>query len=202
VSGKKYDFWFGFYKPADTLRNVLGRINAQGDAFENWYVALEYLDSVYNDASGLWDRPHTYFYDLQGPDDSLSLEKGVLDQTIRKLPANTDKRKIHYRVQFLKVSYENKPAPNKLAAPPREALASGFRASQTGNLVLIQPGDKSLQGQPLALYGMLGNKIAILHPTGFLYQWNGKTAVGANAPTGVYFVQAGNRVLGKFFYSR
>lgn len=202
VGTKKFDYWFGFFKPADTLKVYLGRINAQGEAFVNWYVGVIYLDSTKDDVSGLWGAPQTHFYDLTGPDDSLTLERQFLDQTIRKQPANRPKYRAHYQVQFLKVSYENKPAPTRLAEPARRANANGFLASQTGNLMLIQVGDKSVNGQPLSLYGMLGNRIATLHPTGYLYQWNGKTAAGGDAPTGVYFVQAGNRVLGKFFYSR
>jgi hypothetical protein len=201
VGTKKFDYWFGFFKPADTLRIYLGRTNAEGDGFSNWYAGVFYTDSTKNESSGLW-TVQSHFYDLTGPDDSISLERQFLDQTIRKLPANGANYRAHYRVQFLKVSYENKPAPIRVAPPARSALPNGFLASQTGNLVLIQPGDKSLNGQPLSLLGMLGNRIATLHPTGYLYQWNGKTAVGADAPTGVYFVQAGNRVLGKFFYAR
>jgi hypothetical protein len=200
VGTKKFDYWFGFFKPADTLRIYLGRTNTEGSAFVNWYAGVFYTDST-KDTSGLW-VVRSHFYDLTGPDDSITLERQFLDQTIRKQPANGSTYKAHYRVQFLKVSYENKPAPNRIATPMRSALPSGFLASQTGNLVLIQPGDKSLNGQALSLYGMLGDRITTLHPTGFLYQWNGKTAVGSDAPTGVYFVQAGNRVLGKFFYSR
>jgi hypothetical protein len=202
IGTKKFDYWFGFFKPKDTLRTYLGRINAQGDAFVNWYVGVTYLDSTKNDTSGLWGAPQTHFYDLTGPDDSVTLERQFLDQTIRKQPANGPKYRAHYQVEFLKVSYENKPAPTRLAQPAHRSNASGFLASQTGNLMLIQVGDKSVNGQPLSLFGMLGNRIATLHPTGYLYQWNGKTAVGGDAPTGVYFVQAGNRVLGKFFYSR
>lgn len=202
VGTKKFDYWFGFFQPADSLVDYLGRINAQGEAFVNWYLGVAYTDSTKDSVSGLWGSPGTHFYDLSGPDDSVTLERQFLDQTIRKLPANGPNYRVHYRVQFLKVSYENKPAPIRIATSARSAMPSGFMASQTGNLVLIQPGDKSINGQPLSLYGMLGNRITTLHPTGYLYQWNGKTAVGAEAPTGVYFVQAGNRVLGKFFYSR
>ena len=203
IGTKKFDYWFGFFKPADTLKVYLGRNNAQGDAFVNWYVGVIYLDSTKNDTSGLWGAPQTHFYDLTGPDDSVTLERQFLDQTIRKQPANGPKYRAHYQVQFMKVSYENKPAPpSRLTGPSRGAVAGGFLASQTGNLMLIQIGDKSVNGQPLSLFGMLGNRITTLHPTGYLYQWNGKTAAGGDAPTGVYFVQVGNRVLGKFFYSR
>ena len=200
VGDRKYDYWFGFFKPAESLEMYFGRTNAQGPAFVGWYLGIAYSDST-KDSSGIWKVRPGIFYHLVGPDDSLALERQVLDATIRKQPANNDKYRARYRVQFLKVSYENKPAPVRIA-PGRRALNPAFRANQTGNLVLIQPGVRSLQGQPLGLYGMLGNRIATLHPTGNLYQWNGRTAIGTDAPMGVYFVQAQNRVLGKFFYSR
>ena len=198
ANGPRFDYWFGFFKPAATLKFYLGRTNSQGPAFVGWYVGIYYSDST-KDTSGIW-KSLGHYYDLQGPNDSADLEKLVLNETIRKLPANGATYRAHYRVQFLKVSYESK-VPNKvIGAKPR--MADGFRARQTGNLVLMQIGEKSLEGQPLGLYGMLGNKIATLHPTGSLYQWNGRTAAGADAPTGVYFVQAGNRTLGKFFFAR
>ena len=61
---------------------------------------------------------------------------------------------------------------------------------------------RSRPTEALGLSNMMGHRIATLHPTGYLYQWNGRTAAGAEAPTGVYFVQSGSRILGKFFYRR
>jgi hypothetical protein len=200
LGGQKFDYWFGFYKPEATLRMYLSRTNSQGPAFIGWYVAVYFTDSTKNDTSGIWRVRPGVFFNLEGPDDSVALERGVLDATIRKQPKNSDKYRAHYRVQFLKVSFENKPAPNRVMPAHRSPHAS-FQARQTGNLVLIQTGEKGAGTEPLGLYNMLGNKVASIHPTGYLYQWNGKSAAGADAPAGVYFVQAGNRVLGKFFYS-
>ncbi len=199
VDSQKYDYWFGFFKPANTLRFYLPRMDSRGPAFVGWYVGIIYSDSTRSE-SGIWPPSKTRFYDLTGPDDSASLERRVLDETIGKLPASGGNYGVSYRVQFLKVSYENKPAPNRIV-PPRRNPPSGFSARQTGNLVLIQTGMKSAS-EPVGLYNMLGNKIATHHPTGSQYQWNGRTAAGADAPTGVYFLQGGNRVLGKFFYAR
>jgi hypothetical protein len=112
-----------------------------------------------------------------------------------------DTQTVDYTLQLIRIRYDSVPSPaSGLAA--HKAQAGGFQARQTGNLVLIQTGEKAAGTGPLGLYNMLGNKVATIHPTGYLYQWNGKTAAGSDAPTGVYFVQAGNRVLGKFFFSR
>jgi len=199
VDELKYDYWFGFFKPAQTLSLFFGRNNAQGPAFVGWYVGISYTDTI-KDTTGLWKPQPPKFYHLSGPDDSIALEKQVLDATIRKLPPNGDNYRARYRVQFLKVSYENKPAPISVI-PPRHSLSSSFLARQTGNLVLIQTGEKMAESEPLSIYNMLGSRVASVHPIGSFYQWNGKTGVGSDAPAGVYFVQAGNRVLGKFFYS-
>lgn len=198
VNSHKYDYWFGFFKPDSALRIYLGRTNSKGPGFVGWYVGIYYRDSTKN--NGVWPLGVGHYYPLTGPDDSVTIEQEFLAKDIRTLPASGASYGVRYWIQFLKVSYENKPSTG--IRPSRHAPLSRFKSSQTGNLVLIQPGDESVEGQPLALYGMLGTKIATLHPTGFFYQWNGKTAAGADAPSGVYFIQAGNRVLGKFFYSR
>lgn len=200
VETYKYDFWFGFYQPAEALIAYIGRVNSKSEAFINHYAMVSYVDSTRNPTSGLWSVSSGYV-GPSGPADSASLHNRLLEATTRKdIPQGAD-RKIKFTVQMLEVRYENKPAPVSLAASKRKA--SGFQATRTGNLVLIQPGEKSARAsEPLSLYGMMGNKIATLHPTGYVYQWNGKTSAGAEAPTGVYFVQSGNRILGKFFYTR
>jgi hypothetical protein len=200
VENYKYDFWFGFYQPAEALIAYLGRVNAKSEAFINFYAMVSYVDSTRNPTSGLWSVSSGYV-GPSGPADSASLHNRLLEATTRKdIPQGPD-RKIKFTVQMVEVRYENKSAPVSLAASKRKA--SGFQATRTGNLVLIQPdGNSARASEPLSLYGMMGNKIATLHPTGYVYQWNGKTAAGAEAPTGVYFVQSGGRILGKFFYTR
>jgi hypothetical protein len=126
----------------------------------------------------------------------------LLDATQLKNADFDANHRAYFKVQMLEVKYENKPAPVVSIAAAKRPVPE-FQTQQTGNLVLIRPGEKVAgSGEALGLYGMMGNKIATLHPTGYVYQWNGKTASGADAPTGVYFVQSGNRILGKFFYSR
>ncbi len=196
----KYDYWFGFYQPADALIAYIGRMNSNSEAFINFYAMVTFVDSTRNTTSGLWSVSSGYV-GPSGPADSASLHNRLLEATQRKDVAQGADRKIRFTVQMVEVRYENKPAPVSLAASKRKA--SGFQATRTGNLMLIRPGENSARAsEPLSLYGMMGNKIATLHPTGYLYQWNGKTASGAEAPTGVYFVQSGSRILGKFFYTR
>lgn len=196
----KYDFWFGFYQPAEDLIAYLGRVDSKSEAFINHYAMVAFVDSSRNPSSGLWSVSSGYV-GPSGPADSATLHNRLLEATQRKNIAQGADRKIKFTVQMVEVRYENKPAPVSLAAPKRKA--SGFQATRTGNLVLIQPGGNAARaGEPLSLYGMMGNKIAVLHPTGYVYQWNGRTSAGAEAPTGVYFVQSGSRILGKFFYTR
>lgn len=195
----QYTYWFGFYQPADQLIAYIGRDNAKSTAFVNSYAVVSFIDSVH-DTSGLW-KVNSGYVGPSGPADSSSLHNRLLEATNLKNVTQNANRKIHFTVQMLQMSYENKPAPVSLVFSKK--IASGFHATQTGNLVLIQPGEKGVgASEPLSLYGMMGNKIAALHPTGYMYQWNGKTSAGADCPTGVYFVQAGNRILGKFFYTR
>jgi hypothetical protein len=198
VENRTFDYWFGFFKTETTLDSYLGRVNAKSEAFTNWYAAVYWTDSVRNTASGLWSAT-SHFYDLNGPGDSTALDHGLLDASGLRNTVIDENHHSFFTVQFLKVGYENK-VPSRILG---RKSASGFQARQTGNLVLIQPGEKqALNGESVSLYGMMGNKVATLHPTGYVYQWNGRTSQGAEAPTGVYFLQAGNRILGKFFYTR
>jgi hypothetical protein len=193
-------YWFGFYKPATTLNFFLGMKNTSDNTFSNYYAAVLYSDSTRDPSSGLWTRSTSHFYNLSGPSDSVSLDKGMLDGTKVRDIVVDDNHKGYFSIQFLKVVYSNQ-KPSSLQTLKRPSAK--FQTSQSGNLVIIQPSNgKATISEPLSLYGMMGNKIATLHATGYAYQWNGKTAMGTDAPGGVYFVQAGNRTLGKFFYSR
>lgn len=193
-------YWFGFYKPVNSLNFFLGMEDINTKVFSNYYAAVVYKDSIRDPVGGIWSLARTTSYNLSGPADSAYLDKAMLDATgVRNLVVD-ENHKGFYSVQFLRVKYSNQ-VTSSLNAPKKGI--SAFQASQLGHTVLIQPGlDKSSNPVPLAIYGMMGNKVATLFPTGYAYNWNGNTSTGAEAPTGVYFVQAGNRVLGKFFYSR
>ena len=194
----KYDYWFGFYQPKDKLIAYLGRQNIQSEAFTNFYAAVFMIDSVRDAVGGGWTvSPRSI--GPSGPADSGSLDQALL-AGIRNMTFDANHRS-YFTVQFLEVKYENKPAPVALAQTRRSA--THFQVSQTGNLVLIKPNEKSpMPHESVSLYGMMGNKVATLHPTGYVYQWNGRTSLGAEASPGVYFVQSGEKILGKFFYSR
>jgi hypothetical protein len=199
VEAKTFDYWFGFFNSGTVLDSYLGRVNAKSEVFYNWYAAVYWTDSVRNTTSGLWSEVESHFYDLNGPGDSTALDHGLLDSSGLRNTVIDENHHSFFTVQFVKVTYKNEPPSRILSRKP----ASGFQARQTGNLVLIQPGEKqAVHGEQVSLYGMMGNKVATLHPTGYVYQWNGRTSQGAEAPTGVYFLQAGNRILGKFFYTR
>lgn len=115
---------------------------------------------------------------------------------------DNDSQVVDFKVQLIRVTYDSVQPPASLPRKVSKSKVSGFTANQTGRMVLIHPGEGQATSEALGLYNMMGHKIATLHPTGYLYQWNGRTDVGAEASTGVYFVQRGSRILGKFFYSR
>ncbi|MDQ2999747.1 MAG: hypothetical protein M3Y08_00590 [Fibrobacterota bacterium] len=201
VDSYKYDYWFGFYFPAESLIAYLGRTNSKSDAFVNHYAMVSYIDSTFDPIGGQLKTDSSGFVGPSGPADSASLHNRLLEATGRKNIVQNGNRKIKFTVQMLEVRYENKPAPISISASKK--AVPRFQASQTGNLVLIRLGEKKSVGSTsLDLYGMMGQKIATLHPTGNSYQWNGKTSFGADAPTGVYFVQSSGKILGKFFFTR
>lgn len=198
VGDFKYDYWFGFFKSADTLRIVLGNTAAKSAAFVNWYLAITYSDSI-RDSSHIW-KQSTSTYSLTGPDDSLLLEKLVLDETIRKIVPDANHKSYVFSAQFIKVSYGN--SPPVVGIKPAKSV-SDFSANQIGQMVFIRSEHQKFDfRETMNLLDMMGNKISSLYFNGNSYQWNGKTFAGSDASTGVYFIQTGNGVVGKFFYTR
>jgi hypothetical protein len=197
------EYWFGFASSVrgDTiaLYDAVGKFK-KDTRLSMWYGNATMKRSMFS-ATGASKGTATHFYpELTSHPDSASLTKVLLDTW--KAYIHSDTQHVDFTVQLIKITYDSLPSPaSRILAS--KAKASGFQATQNGNMVLIQPGDKkAATGEALSLYGMMGNKVATLHPTGYVYQWNGKTSAGADASTGVYFVQSGNRILGKFFYTR
>jgi hypothetical protein len=195
------EYWFGI---ADTIQGSTAILAEEVGKFKNqsmlniWYGAARIKITTRTKNGALVDTGSGYLLTAASHPDSAALASVLLSSWDNVKIADT--QTVDYTLQLIRIRYDSMPSPAGLAKGPKATVGS-FLARQTGNLVLIQTGEKAAESGPIALYNMLGSKIATLHPTGFLYQWNGKTAVGADAPTGVYFVQAGNRVLGKFFYS-
>jgi hypothetical protein len=199
------EYWYGFASKVDKnsimLYDAVGKFK-NATQLVSWYGNAT-MKRTYRNVTGSIDSTFTHYYpELTSHPDSAALIKVLLDTDNWKafIPV-AGKLDIDFQVQLIKIQYDSLPTPISGIAVGK-AKASGFQVSQTGNLVLIKAGEKAAGTEPLSLYGMMGNKIATLHPTGYFYQWNGKTSFGADAPTGVYFVQSGNRILGKFFYSR
>jgi hypothetical protein len=196
------EYWFGFASSVSgetiSLYDAVGKFKGK-PMLVMWYGNATMKRTIYS-TTGASKGSFTHFYpELTSHPDSSALTAVLLNTW--KAYAPSDTQKIEFTVQLIKIMYDSLPSPQS-GIRAAAAKATGFQVSQTGNLVLIQPGANNASGEPLSLYGMMGNKIASLHPTGYIYQWNGKTASGADAPTGVYFVQSGSRILGKFFYSR
>ena len=199
------DYWFGIASSVNgtavTLYDAIGKSKANPQ-FHVWYGNVV-LKQTLRSQTGADTGTNTYSYpELTSHPDSASLRALLVDSL--KIAVKSEAKDMAYTFQLIYAAYDSLPSPiSSLAASKRKP--NGFQATQTGNLVLIQAGEKGANAnasEPLGLYGMMGSKVAALHPTGYMYQWNGKTSAGAEAPTGVYFVQAGNRILGKFFYTR
>ncbi len=196
------EYWFGFASKVNgdtvALYDAIGKFKDK-PMLVMWYGNATMKRTLYS-TTGASKGSFTHFYpELTSHPDSAALVKVLLDTW--KDYGNSDTQKVDFTVQLVKLMYDSLPTPIS-GIKSAKASQSGFQASQNGGMVLIKAGANVSGSEPLSLYGMMGNKVASLHQTGYLYQWNGKTAVGADAPTGVYFVQSGNRVLGKFFYSR
>jgi hypothetical protein len=195
------EYWFGI---AAEMHGDTAVLSEEVGKFKNqslpnlWYGAATIKITTRTKNGALVKTQSGYVRTAASHPDSATLATDLLsrwdDITL------SDTQTVDYSLQLIRIRYDSVPSPIAIAKP-KNVAGGRFQAREIGNLVLIQTGEKAAESGPLALYNMLGNKVATLHPTGYLYQWNGKTAVGADAPAGVYFVQAGNRVLGKFFYS-
>lgn len=197
------EYWFGFASKVagDTVQlyDAIGKFKNKPQLVM-WYGNATMKRTMYNAGTGTSKGSFTHFYPEQtSHPDSAALTKVLLDTW--KNYTVSDTQKIDFTVQLIKILYDSLPTPSSRVAATK-SKANGFQSSQTGGAVLIKAGANAVAGEPLSLYGMMGNKVTTLHPTGYYYQWNGKTAQGADAPPGVYFVQAGNHILGKFFFSR
>jgi hypothetical protein len=195
--------WFGFASSVTggtvSLYDAIGKSKAT-QQFYSWYGTLTLKQSLRGGGGVLTGETSTAYYrEITSFPDSAALRGMLVDNL--KVETKSDPKDLEYTLQMIYAIYDSIPSPVSISVPKR--TLSGFQSSQTGNMVLVQLGEKNRNpNEPLSLYSMMGHKIAALHPTGYAYQWNGKTLSGADAQTGVYFVQAGNRILGKFFYSR
>lgn len=205
----KFDYWFGFASAIirDTAQvfEAIGKTTGGGPHLHVWYGAAIMTRVIKEIGPGgavipKGTRTH-YFASLTSQPDSAKLQTGLLNPW--RGYKDNDTQTVSFKVQMLKVTYDSiQPAvgvrATKVARP-----GSALQAVQNGNSVLItHSAGRAVPAGALGLFNMLGHKVATLHPTGYAYQWNGRTAAGEEAQTGVYFVQSGSRVLGKFFYSR
>lgn len=197
-----FEYWFGIADSVGTSARLVEAIGKLQGATQPhvWYGTATMTQAFKDRVTGVSKGSSTHYYrTLASHPDSAELQETLLASW--KDEVANDTQTITFKVQIMKVVYDSlQPTGVRGAAKPK---ASEFQASRSGNLMLIRPGEGKLSTEEaLGLYNMMGHRIATLHPTGYLYQWNGRTAAGADAPTGVYFVQSGSRILGKFFYSR
>jgi hypothetical protein len=199
------DYWFGFTTSKTSepisIYEVIGKSHEEA-RLHVWYGNAVMKESVFVKDVGTPRYNLTYrFTQLNNHADSATLQKQLTEGW--KTFTDNDTQHISIKVQLIKIYFDSIPSPGTDEVREVKANTAGFQANQVGNLVLIQTGEtKGAPSEPLGLFNMMGQKVATLHPTGYMYQWNGRTAVGAEAQTGVYFIQAGNRILGKFFYTR
>lgn len=197
-----FEYWFGFASSirGDTARifEAIGKLKTGATQPHVWYGTATLTRNVKDANLGtpIGTRTH-YFLTLTSHPDSAQLLASLLANwaDIR----SNDTQTVAFKAQMLKVTYDTvPPAARARAAKPK---ADGFLASQSAGQVLIRPAaGNSAPSEALGIYNMMGHRVATLHPTGYMYVWNGRTAAGAQAPTGVYFVQSGSRILGKFLY--
>lgn len=199
--GIESDYWFGFANEmkGDTAQiyETLVKLKSAARPVQ-WYGTAMLTREVKASGGTIGTRIH-YWPELFYSPDSAKLIEDLL-KAWKDIKAN-DTQTVAFRVQVIKVVYDSVPATVRLRGS-QARLRSGFEARQTGNQVLIQLGDRQADAGALGVFNMMGHQVATLHPTGYAYQWNGRASAGAEAPTGVYFVQSGNRILGKFFYTR
>lgn len=203
--GIDFLYWFGFASQlrGDTavIFEAIGQLKSASHPHVYYAAAImtrTIKDAVLGTPKGT--RTH-YFEGTSSSPDSASLLNGLLSAW--KNEKNNDTQTVSFKAQMLRITYDTVPPTTGVRGAVSRSKGAGFQATQSGNLVMIRPAEgKVAASEALGLYNMIGHRVATLHPTGYFYNWNGRTAGGAEAPTGVYFVQSGSRILGKFFYHR
>ena len=133
LAGSRFDYWFGFYKPADTLQIALGRIKGDGPDFRGWYGYVSFEDSVRNPESGIWSNRGIQLR-MAGPADSAALDSILMVRTGYRDIAFGENRRGHFKLQFIRVSLENKPGN---AIRQRAIAARTPGASPDGDAYLV-----------------------------------------------------------------
>jgi hypothetical protein len=193
-------YWFGF---ADSLPDtgtvkvvdVIGQSDSGGPV-HIWYGTAV---MVIKRKLGGNEVPLTFRYPkLNSHPDSAALQALLVDPW--KKEANNDTQKVSIKVQLIRVTYDTVHAANARRAP---RLHAGFAVSRSGEGVLIRAGEgwDARSGAP-SLVNLAGAAPAALRPEGAAWRWDGRTANGAKAPAGIYFLRSGVRILGRFFFSR
>jgi hypothetical protein len=119
LENTRFGYWFAFYKPADTLKLMAGRIKGEGTDFRAWYAYVTFEDSVRNPESGLWTAKGTQLR-MAGPSDSAVLDSLLMKQSGYRDLAFDQNRRGHFQLQFIRVSLENN---SGSAIRPREWTA-------------------------------------------------------------------------------
>ena len=201
----KMEYWFGLAVKLDSgsqsVSEIIGKMeNTQRPHV--WYgMATMRKDYIKRNVGTVDSSLTSGFPELNNHPDSGKLQELLTSSW--KNEVNNDTQRVAIKVQLIKVVFDSISSPVTVKTPNKGKSSNGFQVNQVGNVVFIRPSEKNGQvTKSLALFDMMGRKVAALHPTGYLFQWNGKTSTGADSPTGVYFVQFGSRILGKFFYTR
>jgi hypothetical protein len=132
LAGSDFDYWFGFYKPADTLKIALGRAKGGSGDFRGWYGFVTFEDSVRNPESGLWTAMGTQLR-MAGPSDSAVLDSLLMVRTGFRDLVFDQNRRGHFNLQFIRVSLENKPGIAIRRRVTANAGAGRNEAGEAGN---------------------------------------------------------------------
>lgn len=127
LQGTRFDYWFGFYKPADSLKLALGRIKGGGPDFRGWYGYVFFEDSVRNPETGLWTAKGQLRQ--AGPADSATLDSVLMISTGYRDIVFDQNRRGHFKLQIISLSYGNKPG---IAIRRRMGPAMGPAAASDG----------------------------------------------------------------------
>lgn len=129
LENTRFGYWFGFYKPSDSLKLMVGRIKDQGPDFRAWYAYVSFEDSVRNPESGLWTAKGTQLR-MAGPSDSAVLDSLLMKESGYRDLVFDENRRGHFRLQFIGLRLVN----NSGIAIRQKALPAGRRSGADGKL--------------------------------------------------------------------
>ena len=201
LAGTKFEFWFRFTHQPDSLPRtdeIVGK-DSGATKFVRWTGTTVLKLTTTNPSSGLTKTTQSFLPYTITNLDSTTLVNTLLSTWKDKVFDTNSKGEITY--QLFKTAFDSV-ATVVSTKYQNKSMGNAFSVTQAGKSIIIHLAKQNENMQPLYLMDMFGHQLKTIYPTGYSFIWNGNSSTENRLPSGVYFLQQGDKILGKFFYSK